>query len=84
MLPELLVIYSCVNSIGCPETAAAYGSYHPEIETISKEVSKDYPKLAIISSYISAIYQKKAKIGINSNLQLQLSEKPSIIYTKNF
>lgn len=41
MLPEALVIFSCLKSVGCTETSSHYYNTHPEIrEMINKNEQK--------------------------------------------
>ncbi len=40
MLPELLVIFACVNSTGCSETSSAYYNIHPEIQQMVEETGE--------------------------------------------
>jgi hypothetical protein len=84
MLPELLLLYSCINSLGCPETTAAYGIYRPEIATIGHEIEQRYPLISATATYVAAISQRKVNIGLTTHLQLQITTTVGLKYTINF
>ena len=91
MLPELLVLFSCINQTGCAETANVYKKQNPSIvEVIDNVENKAEQALqpflvqywAPIALYTAG---REGSVRLTSKVALNLNQKNTLLlYTHNF
>lgn len=70
-MQEFLLIFSCVYSIGCKETSAAYEQYNPDTVINIRDYLNSYPDWA-------KTYAPFAVCGLNQVCSVKISDKISL------
>lgn len=85
MLPELLVVLACSNSVGCAETSSVYFNRYPEMREIVTNNEKKIEKMVgpvIIQVMGPVIYAASGGTGtlrLNKTLSVQINHSVSVL-----
>lgn len=91
-MQEFLVIFACLNSTGCSETAGAYRASHPELEKIIRhheERVKDYVGPVVVqmaAPFFIVVAGGTGNIRITQNFGLQIKnyQQPQLVFSRSF
>lgn len=89
MLAEMLVIFSCANSMGCSQTSTVYFATHPHIKEMvnrhgkkAEEVAREFVGPATLHVVGPVIYMAAGGTGtvrLTKTISLQLNVQRTVI-----
>lgn len=91
MLPELLVLFSCINNIGCQDVSNQYFRVNPEVRDILNrkeiEIKKELGPVVVhfIGPFLYASLGGVATIQLTSCFNVQITSQTGMIkFERNY